>query len=97
MLTRNGVELNLEESIYKYNYKGLTFYFSSMFYLKKFEKEVKNYIDNESKKMYNKFKVNVDYTILFSLALYKSIEKRGFRVLIHDNEPIESYNLHVSF
>lgn len=95
MLTRNGIELNIEESKYKYNYKGLTFYFSSMFYLHKFEREIKFFIDNETKKLYNKFKVNADFTILLSIALYKRIEKRGFKVLVHDKEPIQEYYLSI--
>jgi len=97
MLTRNGIELNIDESNYKTNYKGLTFYFSSMFYLRKFEKEIENYIDNETKKLYNKFKVRSDYTILLSISLYKKIEKRGFKVLIHDKEPVEMKKLSIKF
>ena len=89
MLTRNGIELDIEKSKYKYTYKGLTFYFSSMFYLNKFKREIQNYIDNETKKLYNKFKINADFTILLSVALYMRIEKRGFQVLVHDKEPIQ--------
>ena len=96
MLTRNGIELNLEESKYISTYKGLTFYFSSMFYLKKFEREIQNYIDNETKKLYNRFNVSANYELLLSIALYKRIEKRGFRILVHNEEPIEHYNITIS-
>ena len=96
MLTRNGIELNIEESKYFYTYKGLTFYFSSIFYLKKFEREIKNYIDSETKKLYNKYKVNANYELMLSVALYKRIEKRGFRILVHNEEPIEFHYLSIS-
>lgn len=93
MLTRNGIELEIEESKYKYKYKNLTFYFSSRFYLRKFDNELKKYIDNETKKLYNKYKHNADYSILLAVALYKRIEKRGFYILVNDKEPIECYYL----
>lgn len=93
MLTRNGVELDLEESKYKYNYKELTFYFSSRFYLNKFNNELKKYIDKENKILYNKFKVNANYSLLLAISLYKRIEKRGFHILVNDKEPIEFYYL----
>lgn len=97
MLTRHGIELNIDESKYKFNYKGLTFYFSSMFYLKKFEREIENFVDNETKKLYNKFKVRADYTILLSISLYKRIEKRGFKVLIHNDEPVQEHFISTKF
>lgn len=95
MLTRNGIELNIEKSEYTYHYNDLIFYFSSMFYLNKFKKELKNFIETETKKLYNKFKVNVDYSLLLSIALYKRIEKRGFYVLTKNKEPIEIYYLSI--
>ena len=63
MLTRNGIELELEESKYTYKYKNLTFYFSSRFYLNKFNNELKKFIDNETKKLYNKYKHNIYFDV----------------------------------
>lgn len=97
MLTKRGIELDLEESKYKLTYNGLTFYFSSLFYLKKFKNEIQFFVDNETKKLYNKFKVHSDYTLLLSIALYKKIEKRGFRILVQDKEPVELYRMSVKF
>lgn len=93
MLTRNGIELDLEESKYCYTYKNLTFYFSSRFYLRKFDNELEKFIDNETKKLYNKLKVRADYSILLAVVLYKRIEKRGFKVMVDNDEPIEMYYL----
>ncbi|MBR5304965.1 MAG: hypothetical protein IKU37_09095 [Candidatus Gastranaerophilales bacterium] len=93
MLTRNGVELDIEQSKYCYTYKNLTFYFSSRFYVRKFDNELEKFIDNETKKLYNKFKVNTDYSILLAVVLYKRIEKRGFKVMVNNKEPIETHYL----
>lgn len=97
MKTRHGIEWDLEESEYKFTYKDLTFYFSSELYLKKFAFRIQNFIDNETKKLYNKFKFKVDYTNLLSIALYQSIEKRGFRVLVNNKKPVEKYRFIVKF
>ena len=96
MLTKNGIELEIEESKYKYKYKDLTFYFSSLFYLHKFEKELPIYIDNETKKLYNKYKVKADVTLMLAIALYKKIEKRGFCVMVKGNNPVELYWLAIT-
>lgn len=95
MLTRNGIELDIEKSKYKFSYKGLTFYFSSRFYMNKFSREIQYYIDNETKKIYNKFKIKADFTIYLSIALYKKIEKRGFKIMVHDKDSIELDKLSV--
>lgn len=86
MKTRNGIEWDLTQSDYIFKYNDIEFYFSSMFYLNKFKKELINYIDNETKKIYNKFKIEVDYSIMFAIALYKKIEKRGCRILYQGKE-----------
>ncbi|MFR8117258.1 MAG: early protein GP4 [Clostridia bacterium] len=78
--TIKGICLNLTESEYFFKYKGLIFYFSSEFYKKKFTKEITNYIETETFKLQVKYNINVNFDLLFMLALYKKIEKRGFRV-----------------
>ena len=93
MLTRNGIELNIEESNYKLSYNDLVFYFSSMFYLHKFEKEISFFVESESKKLYNKFKVQTDLSNFLAIALYHKIEKRGFKVLYKDKEPVKKKHL----
>ena len=80
-MTRGGIEWNLNKSDYRCNFKGLIFCFSSKFYLNKFEKEVQEYIDIENKKLYNKYKLDVDFTLYLAIAFYKKIEKRGFKII----------------
>lgn len=93
--TAKGICLNLNESEYFLEYADLTFYFSSEFYKKKFEEEVKNYVDSETLKLQVKYNININFDTLFMLSLYKKIEKRGFRVYdrIHDKEITPSCGL----
>lgn len=84
--TVKGICLNLNESEYYFKFKGLVFYFSSEFYKKKFTDEIMNYIDNETLKLQVKYNININIEILLMLALYKKIEKRGFRVYDEENK-----------
>ena len=83
MKTENGVYLDLAESEYKVKKLGLTFFFSSKFYMEKFQKEVEIYTHNEMLKLYNKYRVSSNFKIYLTISFYKKIEKRGFR--IYDN------------
>ena len=44
MKTKNGIELDLKNSSYVYDYNNLKFYFSSKFYLEKFRENLSYYI-----------------------------------------------------
>lgn len=78
--TVKGICLNLNESEYYFQYKGLIFYFSSEFYKKKYADNIQNYIENETFKLQVKYNININFDILFMISLYKKIEKRGFRI-----------------
>lgn len=84
--TVKGICLNLNESEYFYQYKGLIFYFSSEFYKKKFASSIKNYIENETFKLQVKYNINLNFDIMFMISLYRKIEKRGFRIFDTINE-----------
>lgn len=81
MKTENGVYLDLKESEYSVKKLGLTFYFSSKFYMEKFLKNVEIYTHNETLKIYNKYHVTFNFKIFLAISLYKKIEKRGFRIV----------------
>ena len=83
MKTSRGIYLNLKESDYKCNIRGLIFYFSSKKYLEKFINNVENYITNETMKLKVKYNIIISIDLFLMLAYYKKIEKRGFRV--YDN------------
>lgn len=80
MTTKNGIELNLNKSKFIYSYMDYDFYFSSIVYLRKFESRLQEFINLESTKIKNKYKVNIELSLYLAVALYKSIEKRGFYV-----------------
>lgn len=86
MKTTRGIYNNLEESEYTYNFEGLTFYFSSQKYQEKFKNNVKEYVVNERLKNYVKYKVQNSFEIYYSIAYYKKIEKRGFRIIANSKE-----------
>ena len=75
---------NIDESTYLFEYNDLKFYFSSMFYLEKFEREYSSFLKSETMKLKVKFKCNINCDAMILLLLYKKIEKRGFRVYYKD-------------
>lgn len=86
MKTVKGIYLDLSESEYKYNYEGLTFYFSSVKYLEKFESNVEKFITEETMKLEIKYKIYVDFRKYLAISYYKQIEKRGFRISYFNRE-----------
>lgn len=78
MQTKNGIELNLAVSDYKSVYDDFIFYFSSLFYKRKFDEGLENYIELENAKLKNKYGINLNASIFLAIAFYKKIEKRGF-------------------
>lgn len=86
MKTINGIYLNLKESEYKLNYNGLIYYFSSELYMNKFKNNVKQFIVEETAKLKTKYKINIYFDTMLTIAYYKKIEKRGFRIVYKINE-----------
>lgn len=80
MVTANGICLKLNESEYKIIKFGLVFYFSSKLYMDKFIKTVDKFVEEETIKLKNKYKINGNFEVYLALSLYKKIEKRGFYV-----------------
>ena len=80
MKTINGIYLDLKESDYCLKIKGLSFFFSSEFYKKKFLNTYEKFIKNETLKFVLKYNIKINLDIYFLITLYDKIEKRGFRV-----------------
>lgn len=81
MLTKRGIELNIKESKYIFVVDALMLYFSSNFNKERFISNYNIYLDEESIKLENKYKVNIDLKRLLIVSFYKKIEKRGFYIV----------------
>ena len=91
-MTRNGIEYNLSISPYTIEKNGLIFYFSSKRNLKTCEDTLTDFIYLECEKLSKKYKMKISayaygsLVNIFSVVLYKRIEKRGFLVLNTEDE-----------
>ena len=80
MQTIRGIYNNLAESTYDYTYHGITYYFSSDVYRRKFIDRLESFIDEELDKLSVRFKTTVEGDDVLAVKLYSSIEKRGFLI-----------------
>ena len=78
--TRNGIYHNLERSPYHVTIGGMTYWFSSVFYMQKFQELLQGNRKRLNASLTKRFKVDVDVPVLCDLVLYSTVEKRGFRV-----------------
>lgn len=93
MKSIRGVYYDLSESTYTFDFKDMTFYFSSQAYLNKFINRHKDFIVMESLKQDIYFNATGDYDRILLLKLYRQIEKRGFRVCYKNRYLKIPYNL----
>ena len=77
---------DVKESPYKENYSGICFHFSSLFNRRRYRNNIDNFVNEEELKIRNKYQLEIDLKKYLAIAYYKKIEKRGFYVLIEDNE-----------
>lgn len=80
MKTKRGIELDLNSSAIKLKYNDLTFYFSSILYKEKFQEKLESYILEEQLKINLRYRLNIKMQKTLAIALYKKIEKRGFKI-----------------
>lgn len=76
----NIVYYELDNSPFFVRVDDFMFYFSSIFLKNKFENSYREYIREETLKLNIKYKMIVYANDMLLLCLYKSIEKRGFKV-----------------
>lgn len=78
---RSIVYNDISKSNFKYDlYDELTFYFSSEFNKTRFIDGCDRYVEEETKKLESKYHVKFQLITELSIAFYKKIEKRGYRV-----------------
>lgn len=80
------VVIDINKSQYNYTRMGITFYFSSRFYLENFKAKNEEYLIQENLKFELRYKVPINMHKYFLIALYQKIEKRGFRIKINGLE-----------
>ncbi len=76
----NLVCYELEDSPFFLRLNDFLFYFSSDFYMNKFKNTYQDYIRTETLKLNVRYKMIVYADEMLLLSLYKTIEKRGFKV-----------------
>lgn len=81
MFSRNGICYDLSISDYRVEVDGVTYVFSSMLHLKKFQDRHKEHRDIVNYSLSKRFNVPVNVSILADIVLYRKIETRGFLVL----------------
>lgn len=97
MKSVRGIYYDLNESEYvailNINNNEIKFYFSSLFNRRRFMEKSIVYLKNENLKLETFYNVKVNAGMLLLISLYKKIEKRGFKVLINNNEIDTNYEL----
>lgn len=94
----NIVYQDIERSKYSFQVDNLTFYFSSLFNLNRFERKYLDYIRCEERKIVNKYHYEIDMKNYLLICFYMMIEKRGFKVLVDDIKlEKERFNFESSF
>ena len=81
--TKRGIYHNLNDSTYSTSNNEVEYFFSSVFYLDKFMEEYyKNRVEIRKRLGRVIDCTNLNFDLLADFHLYKSIEKRGFRISI---------------
>ena len=94
----NIVYHNIERSSYVYEVDNIKFYFSSLFNLERFKNKYLDYINEEERKIINKYHYQIDMKNYLLICFYMMIEKRGFKVEV-ENTRLEKnrFNLETNF
>ena len=91
-ITAHGVCYDLEETPYRYEWRGITYCFSSIPHLNKFKREVRKRELWLNDSLSRRFGVTVSLELVADIQLYRQVETRGFYILTNDGaeykEPI---------
>jgi len=82
---RSIVYNDISKSPFCYDVDDLVFYFSSEFNKRRFINGYEEYIVDETHKLESKYHVKLDLELALTVAFYKRIEKRGYKVITKDN------------
>ena len=87
----NMVFYELNDSPFFLRIDNFVFYFTSKFYMEKFNSEYKDYLREETLKLNIKYKMMVYADEMLLLSFYKTVEKRGFKVKYKDIDLNKDY------
>ena len=87
---------SLEDSPFFLRINDFMFYFTSKFYMDKFNKEYKDYIRDETLRLNVRYKMMGYADEMLLLSFYKIIEKRGFKVLFLGKEIKENESFSIN-
>ena len=79
--SRRGVFNNLAESFYRVEMHGVRFYFSSRFNQQRFMARLQENRKIQAERFERRYHVRMTNYTLADILLYRSIEKRGFRIV----------------
>ena len=87
-MTKGGVYYDLDESIFEFSFltatnETITFVFSSLSHLNKFEEQVKDYIYQFNAYLSRKYSISPHMRGYPAIMLYSRIETRGFKIYWH--------------
>jgi len=90
MITKSGVCYTLSDSPFTYEWRGITYFFSSESHRRRFMEKVRAKEEWLDDSLSRRFKCTVHLPILANIQLYTQIETRGFYIQTDDG--MEYYN-----
>lgn len=83
-ITSQGVCYDLEETPYRYEWRGITYCFSSIPHMNKFKREVRKRELWLNDSLSRRFGVTMRVDEVADIQLYRQVESRGFYVITND-------------
>lgn len=82
---RSIVYNDISKSPFCYEVDDMIFYFSSEFNKRRFIDGYQDYVEDETYKLENRYHIKLYLKLELTVAFYKKIEKRGYKVTNKDN------------
>jgi hypothetical protein len=79
--TKRGIFYDLSESTYSLCLDNITYVFSSISYMAKFQNQYIFNREDFAKKLYARYGLKIHFNVLADILLYRKIEKRGCYIL----------------
>ena len=89
-LTKYGVCYDLTQTPYRYEWRGITYCFSSRLHMKHFVRDVTTREEWLDDSLSRRFKCTCHLPILADIQLYANVETRGFHIVTDEGVEYES-------